>query len=202
MNPIVEKILDRADDYRCADYEDRWEKRQALRAAIEQALTPGEPVAYQYRMRPTWGSRGANWGPWEECSRGKYEDCKKAPVVNDWEHEARALYTAPQPATPPGYKLVPVEQLYAWRQRINTLAILSSKANRYEAAIALKQSIRDAIDSPEAPQPAKRVPLTDAQIDAISDDHRDWTHQIGAFRNFARAVIAAYERKNGIGGQE
>ena len=97
MNPIVEKILDRADDYRCADYEDRWEKRQALRAAIEQALTPGEPVAYQYRMRPTWGSRGANWGPWEECSRGKYEDCKKAPVVNDWEHEARALYTAAQP---------------------------------------------------------------------------------------------------------
>lgn len=97
MNPIVEKILDRADDYRCADYEDRWEKRQALRAAIEQALGQGEPVAYQYRMRPTWGSRGANWGPWEECSRGKYEDCKKAPVVNDWEHEARALYTAPQP---------------------------------------------------------------------------------------------------------
>lgn len=66
-------------------------------AAIEAALTPGEPVAYQYRMRPTWGSRGANWGPWEECSRGKYEDCKKAPVVNDWEHEARALYTAAQP---------------------------------------------------------------------------------------------------------
>ena len=49
-----------------------------------------------------------------------------------------------------------------------------------------------------APQPAKRVPLTDAQIDAISDDHRDWTHQIGAFRNFARAI----ERAHGIGEQE
>ena len=34
MNPIVEKILDRADDYRCADYEDRWEKRQAIRARL------------------------------------------------------------------------------------------------------------------------------------------------------------------------
>lgn len=49
-----------------------------------------------------------------------------------------------------------------------------------------------------APQPAKREPLTDAQIDAISDDHRDWTHQIGAFRNFARAI----ERAHGITGEQ
>ena len=40
MNPIVEKILDRADDYRCADYEDRWEKRQALRARLSDGANP------------------------------------------------------------------------------------------------------------------------------------------------------------------
>jgi len=93
MNQI-DNIIAIAEEYRTAE---STMFRQALRTAIEQALGQGEPVAYQYRMRPTWGSRGANWGPWEECSRGKYEDCKKAPVVNDWEHEARALYTAPQP---------------------------------------------------------------------------------------------------------
>jgi len=61
-----------------------------------------------------------------------------------------------------------------------------------------------------APQPAKREPLTDAEIGQVrwqcrwnrmsTDDNVVYatTQQLDAF---ARAIIAAYERKNGIGGQ-
>ena len=63
--------------------------------------------------------------------------------------------------------------------------------------VRLLANVEPAHDLPEAPQPAKREPLTDEEIDAISDDHRDWEHQIGAFRNFARAI----ERAHGITGE-
>ena len=58
--------------------------------------------------------------------------------------------------------------------------------------------------APEAPQPAKREPLTDEEIDRVTDVQ--WASNnnkpiYAAHRAYARAVIAAYERKNGIGGQ-
>jgi hypothetical protein len=49
MNPIVENIMKLAKEYRDA-IDDHGPKRQALRAAIEQALTPGEPVAWQQEL--------------------------------------------------------------------------------------------------------------------------------------------------------
>ena len=55
-----------------------------------------------------------------------------------------------------------------------------------------------------APQPAKREPPTDEEIDRVTDVQ--WASNnhkpiYAAHRAYARAVIAAYERKNGIGGQ-
>ena len=56
----------------------------------------------------------------------------------------------------------------------------------------------------EAPQPVKRQPLTDEEIDRVTDVQ--WASNnhkpiYAAHRAYARAAIAAYERKNGIGGQ-
>lgn len=60
-----------------------------------------EPVAWQYRFRPTWGDGNASWRPWKPCTKSQAEDCWKTPVLHDWAYEARALYTAPQPARQP-----------------------------------------------------------------------------------------------------
>jgi len=54
-----------------------------------------EPVAWQYRFRPTWGDGNASWGPWEPCTKSQAEDYWKTPVLHDWAYEARALYTTP-----------------------------------------------------------------------------------------------------------
>ena len=58
----------------------------------------GEPVAWQSRTRPTWGGNTRPWSPWEPCTKEQAEDCWKTPLLHDWAYEARALFTAPQPA--------------------------------------------------------------------------------------------------------
>lgn len=57
-----------------------------------------EPVAWQSRTRQTWGGDTTPWSPWELCTKGQAEDYWKMPLLHDWAYEARALYTAPQPA--------------------------------------------------------------------------------------------------------
>jgi hypothetical protein len=57
-----------------------------------------EPVAWQSRIRQTWGGDTTPWSPWELCTKGQAEDYWKMPLLHDWAYEARALYTAPQPA--------------------------------------------------------------------------------------------------------
>ena len=88
------------------------------------------------------------------------------------------------------YKLVPVEptpeMLKASDYMIDCDPIWMARAYRAMLAAA-----------PEAPQPVKRQPLTDEEICAALDidGADDWTFKV------AYAAIAAYERKNGIGGQ-
>ena len=95
------------------------------------------------------------------------------------------------------YKLVPVEptpeMLKASDYMIDCDPIWMARAYRAMLAAA-----------PEAPQPVKRQPLTDEEIDRVTDVQ--WASNnhkpiYAAHRAYARAVIAAYERKNGIGGQ-
>ena len=78
------------------DAERRAKARGEQPAAVEQ-----EPVAWQYRLRPTWVGGKASWGPWEPCTKGQAEDCWKTPLLHDWAAEARPLYTAPQPTRRP-----------------------------------------------------------------------------------------------------
>ena len=84
------------------------QRKAEIQIAIAEAVgalmsAPGgeaEPVEYQRRMRPLWDSQVV-WTPWEKCTKGTYEDCIKVPVLHDWEHEVRALYTD-QPAAAVG----------------------------------------------------------------------------------------------------
>ena len=69
------------------------------RAAPQQEAQ--EPVAWQSRIRPTWGANTSPWSHWEPCTKGQAEDYWKTPLLHDWAYEARALYTAPQPAPAP-----------------------------------------------------------------------------------------------------
>lgn len=69
-----------------------------LEALAAEIAPQQEPVAWQSRMRPTWGSNTVQWSPWENCTKGQAEDYWKTPVLNEWAYEARALYTEPQPS--------------------------------------------------------------------------------------------------------
>jgi hypothetical protein len=61
---------------------------------LEQTAIEQEPVVYQYRTRANW--KGAlGWSAWENCTKGRAQDCWSCPLVHDWLYEARALYTEP-----------------------------------------------------------------------------------------------------------
>lgn len=55
--------------------------------------------------------------------------------------------------------------------------------------------------APEAPQPAKRVPLTEEEIDILYGEHCGDGGPTAICQQFARAVLSAYERKNGFTGE-
>lgn len=83
--------------------------------AAQLAAPVAEPVEYQHRMRPTWRDEGEGWTEWEKRSAGSYDDYVKAPLLHDWQHEARKLYAAPvasQPAQaehqPETWKVLPL----------------------------------------------------------------------------------------------
>lgn len=182
---------------------------------------------------------------WDYLDNGTLVATYAVPVP---EQIAPKLYTAPQPAIPPGYKLVPLNRSYDMRVQA-LLAFNSSKGDRDDALQDAWQAMLNA--APEAPQPdmqpllvrdlaeligstvpavckaledlgtkprrstnaavtpdealavarrlaqpAKRVQLTDEDIEQAAA-RGDGTHS-----GLAHAVIAAYERKNGITGEQ
>lgn len=84
-------------------------------AAIEAISQQGEPVAYQYRMRPTWLKDSEGWTDWTNCSAESYEDRERFPIYNDWQTEVRKLYAAP-PQAEVGQQGEPVK--IDWADRI------------------------------------------------------------------------------------
>ena len=92
-----------------------------------------EPVAWQHRTRPTWGG----WSPWESCTKEQAEDCWKTPLLNDWAYEARALYTAPQPAPAPLSDEV-VKDAARWRMAVLIGSEVMLHPNKRTHATAVK----------------------------------------------------------------
>jgi len=78
-----------------------------IEAAIEN-IEQDEPCAYQYRLYPDWIKEEQRDYEWKPCSKESYQDYIKAPVVNNWIYETRALYAIPQPA-PPETEWLPIE---------------------------------------------------------------------------------------------
>ena len=73
---------------------------QAEIAALK-AQPVQEPVAWQYRTKPSWDANHP-WTLWSDCSKANYEDYLKAiKRGGDWLYEVRALCAAPvQPVQP------------------------------------------------------------------------------------------------------
>lgn len=111
-----------------------------------------------------------------ECLR----DC-----ANHLEASARALAAMPE-----GFALVSIEQLTHWKQRVNTLASLSLKAERHEVGGCLKTEIADVIADPlniageSAPTPPT-APAQDAQGEAA--ELLDWFVEAGGFNQGTKA---------------
>jgi hypothetical protein len=69
---------------------------EAWQEGVNQAevnfVEQGEPVAWQYRMRPDWEDR---WQGWVDCSKEAYRNMARVPLLHDWHYEVRALFTHP-----------------------------------------------------------------------------------------------------------
>ena len=63
--------------------------------AIAHSRKDAEPVQYQYRMKPEWHDA---WVKWQPCDKANFDDYVKAPVVNGWQFDARALFNHPPEA--------------------------------------------------------------------------------------------------------
>ena len=75
---------------------DTWQFTERLcNLAVAHSRKDAEPVAYQYRMKPEWHDA---WVKWQPCDKANFDDYVKAPVVNGWQFDARALFTNPPEA--------------------------------------------------------------------------------------------------------
>ena len=54
-----------------------------------------EPAEFQKRTTPEWDAK-APWSDWEKCTPGSAADCERVPVLHNWRHEVRKLYTEQQ----------------------------------------------------------------------------------------------------------
>ena len=63
--------------------------------AVAHSRKDAEPVQYQYRMKPEWHDA---WVKWQPCDKANFDDYVKAPVINGWQFDARALFTHPPDA--------------------------------------------------------------------------------------------------------
>jgi hypothetical protein len=198
MNPIVNNIMALAHRWALATYnkaldkpfEDFDEIQKALQAAIEQALGPGEPVAYQYRMRPTWGDKETPWWPWEECSKEKHRDCKNTPpLLHKWQYEARELYTTPQPQPQPKQEPASVRERWNIERDGDDLLVCFSNHEKWESCEYVRYV--------RAPQPKREwVGLTDEDVREL-DTSEFWDDHTPA--DFVRLVENKLREKNGGG---
>ena len=161
------------------------------RAVLAKWGTPpavaGEPVAWQSRMRPTWGNNTTPWTQWEPCTKGQAEDYWKTNLLHDWAFEARALYTTPQP-TRAQAGAVPL----TYQQVIASWNAQADEHNKWDA-LGEDEKIEWAVACAKAAPPAAVDPLTDEQIqEAILPIN---PHGMGYFLRIARAI----ERAHGIG---
>ena len=125
--------------------------------------------------------------------RPRSDGCYEGPIHNAQIEQVRKesggwhpLYTAPQPAIPPGYKLVPVEPTHNM--------ILAGACDPQTTPRTAKYSYRAMLNAaPEVPQPAKREGLTDEEIAAHFREHI----ATGSLLSFADGVRFA-ERAYGI----
>lgn len=88
---------------------------------------------------------------------------------------------------PEGWALVSLKQLAEWKNRVNTLATLSLKADRYEIGRAIKTEIADVIEVPVPPGLAP-TPKPQAQPESAGDSVD------------AAPIIAAYQITEGMNG--
>ena len=65
-------------------------------SVVEPPKGEQEPVVWQYRMRPDWGSQKDCWGPWQDCTMEQAAMYQRVPLLHDWAYESRQLYTHPQ----------------------------------------------------------------------------------------------------------
>ena len=148
-------------------------RHQALRAAIEQALKPGEAVAWQERQAKRMkDGQVTEWSNWYPCRYRSIDEAKNA-ACDQIPYEWRPLYTAPQPQPkqePFGYFRA---EPFGW----------TDCAETDDGAIPLF----------EAPQPQREwVGLTDEEIQAIEDN----TLEGGSFWDVYRAIEAKLKEKN------
>ena len=127
-------------------------------------------------------------------------------IVEDYQQaadELRRLYFENEKlraalAEQPGYKLVPEVPTNEW---INTLARRQTGSFEDVPFAEIHQCIAELLESaPEAPQPAKQ-PLTREEIFELAEPFGEFKYgdaQGHKRIDFANAIIAAYERKNGV----
>ena len=188
MNPI-NNIMKLATDLAYCTDDEFGEIKVALRAAIEQALTPGEPVAWTHDCAALLTNDGESWiDACPHCGKPR-----PAPQPKPAEQEPMGV--------PQGWKLVPEVPTNEW---INNLARRRTGSFEDVPFAEIHQSIAELLESaPEAPQPAKREPLTDEEIDNTTrkqvDDLLDHIYEYGTaaegidyrVRAIARAIEAA-----------
>jgi hypothetical protein len=90
-------------------------KAVELEAELAALRGSGEVVEYRSRMRPLWGTR--EWTNWVLCKKEQHDDYTKTPILHDWQYEAQALYTHPQPSAVPVVEqmLEALEDVNRWR---------------------------------------------------------------------------------------
>ena len=80
---------------RCFDEQIVAKLQNVAKLAVAHSRKDAEPVAWQFRMKPEWHDA---WVKWQPCEKTNFDDYVKAPVVNGWQFDARALFTHPPEA--------------------------------------------------------------------------------------------------------
>lgn len=172
-----------------------WDQAEkVLRQALE-VEQQAEPVAWQYRMRPDWGSKKDCWCPWKDCTREQAAMYQRVPLLHEWAFESRSLYTHPQPSIdnpcPPFTHVanLKLDELQRKGYAISGYSIYHEDKHQhgFVTAAGLVGWWNSQGDS--HPQP-KQQPLTDEQIhDCFQHKHRD---KLTERRMITRAIEAAH----------
>ena len=119
--------------------------------ASARALAQGEPGEPLARILHWNGAKHMYVPHGGICARTFAEFPKGAGENGGYWKEGAPLYlspTASAPAVAQGYALVSIDQLKDWKSMANTVAILSTKKDRFAYGAALKQEIADVINDP------------------------------------------------------